>query len=282
MLRPLPRQLFLYSTPVLGSGDAQLARVYAFRDVTKEREADRLKSEFISMVSHELRTPLTSVKGYLDLFLDSDSESLSEPQHTLLAGVNRNVDRLLTLIGDLLDAASIEAGRIELHADVLDVARLVERSLIGMQVTLQEKQQTVRVDVGQDLPDIVGDPDRLDQILVNLISNASKYSGPGTTIRIMATVVDDMVAIAVQDQGIGIHQDEMPRIFERFFRARNPATSGVGGTGLGLSITRSLVELHGGALSVESEPGVGSTFTFTIPIVAMVAGGTGTAPEQGA
>ncbi len=268
VLSPVPRQLSLHSTPVNASGSAHLARLYAFRDVTREREADRLKSEFVSMVSHELLTPLTSVKGYLGLYLDVTEDDLSTEHRALLDGMNRNVERLLKLIRDLLDAARIEAGQFELRTGVIRVAEVVDHVTAAMEVQLSSKGQTVEVSIPSDLPSVSADRDRTDQVLTNLVSNASKYSGTGSTIHITAEVADNMVAISVRDEGIGISREDAAHIFERFFRAHNPAARAVGGSGLGLSITRSLVELQGGSLAVESEPGIGSIFTFTIPIAA--------------
>jgi len=263
VLKPQRRLLLLYSTPVPATDG--LARVFAFRDITRERESERLKSQFVSMVSHELRTPLTSVKGYIDLLLDGESGELSAGQQELLHVVQRNTDRLLVLVSDLLEAARLEAGRLDVRTASVDLVPVVNSVVAEMQVQTRERQQQVVVELPSLRPVVIGDPDRLHQILMNLVSNASKYSPIGTTIRITAQRRGDEVAVSVSDQGMGLSADDLHRVFDRFFRAKQPAMLNTTGTGLGLYITRSLVELQGGSMSVDSELGVGSTFTFTVP-----------------
>lgn len=263
VLKPQPRLLLLYSTPVPSTDG--LARVFAFRDITRERESERLKSQFVSMVSHELRTPLTSIKGYIDLLLDGESGELSTAQQELLRVVQRNGDRLLLLVSDLLEAARLEAGRLDVRSASVDLVPIVNSVVVEMQVQTRDRQQQVVVELPSVRPVVIGDPDRLHQILMNLVSNASKYSPQGTTIRITAERRGDEMAISVTDQGIGLSADDLHRVFDRFFRAKHSATQHTTGTGLGLYITRSLVELQGGSMSVDSELGVGSTFTFTVP-----------------
>jgi PAS domain S-box-containing protein len=267
---PQERQLELFSAPVRSDGRF-LGRLYGFRDVTQERELDRMKTEFVSQVSHELRTPLTAIKGFTDLILDGDAGEVNEEQSDYLQTVQQNADRLVALINDLLDVSRIESGRITLKLEPLDMHRILSGVLATMRPLVTAKAQTMTLDVPEDLPPAMGDHDRVVQVATNLVSNAHKYTPAGGAITVSASVVDGMVATAVRDTGIGIEPDDVARLFTRFFRVDSSLTREIGGTGLGLSIVKSIVELHGGTVTVSSEPGAGSTFTFTLPVA--------TAPE---
>ncbi len=265
---PVPRELELFSVPVNMKNGEYLGRLYAFRDVTREREADRLKSEFVSLVSHELRTPLTSIKGYVELMRDYGGDTLSGRQRDFLAIVTRNTDRLAALIDDVLDVSHIDAGRIELHPEPTDVSLLVRGVADSFRPQFAAKRQQVRLVLPGDLPVVWADPDRVVQILTNLLSNSQKYTPDGGRIGVSARRDAGEVRIDVRDNGIGLSPAERSHLFTRFYRAKNPASQGVGGTGLGLAISRSLVEMHGGQISVTSAPGKGSIFSFTLPITA--------------
>ncbi|HVB22254.1 MAG TPA: ATP-binding protein [Ktedonobacteraceae bacterium] len=275
---PEPRKLELFSTPVRGADAEYLGRLYVFRDVTREREVDRMKSEFVSLVSHELRTPLTSIKGYVDLLLDGDAGELTGEQQEYLGVVRDNAERLIALINDLLDVSRIESGKIELQRGPLDLACLIHRVAGSLQPSIAAKGQHLTLDLtgerelaprdrdGTPLPVVLADADRVTQILTNLLSNAYKYTPTGGSIAVRAYPQGDYVRVDVQDTGIGLSTEEQAQLFTRFFRARNRTTQEVGGTGLGLAIARSLVEMHGGKITVSSSPGLGSTFSFTLPI----------------
>lgn len=263
---PQERALQLFSTPVLTDGRF-LGRLYGFRDVTQERELDRMKTEFVSQVSHELRTPLTAIKGFTDLLLDGDAGDVNEEQQEYLDIVKSNVDRLVALINDLLDISRIESGRIKLQLAPIDLADIIRSVAATMRPLLEGKQQTLTtVCVAPDLPPAMGDHDRVVQVVTNLLSNAHKYTQAGGSISVSAERAGDMLRVAVQDNGMGIPADDIPKLFTRFFRVDSSLTREIGGTGLGLSIVKSIVELQGGAVSVDSEPGQGSTFAFTLPL----------------
>ena len=248
------------------------------RNVTREREVDRMKSEFVSLVSHELRTPLTSIKGYIDLLLDGDAGELTGEQRGYLDIVKDNADRLIALINDLLNVSRIESGKIELQRGPLDLARLIHGVADSLRPSIEAKGQHLTLSLagghesspgGRDgtlLPAVLADADRVTQILTNLLSNAYKYTPVGGSISVRACTQGDHVRVDVQDTGIGLSTEEQAQLFTRFFRARNQTTQEVGGTGLGLSIARSLVEMQGGKITVSSAPGQGSTFSFTLPI----------------
>jgi PAS domain S-box-containing protein len=261
---PAQRELELSSTPVENTAGQPLGRLYAFRDVTHEREVDRMKSEFVALVSHELRTPLTSIKGYAELLLADEADELTEEQRGFLHVVVRNADRLARLIQDLLDVAHIESGQIELKYAAVDLDRVIREVAATFRPQVKQKGQRLVVRVAMGLPAVWGDQDRLAQILINLVSNAHKYTPAGGQITVEARPEGEEVRIDIEDTGIGMSEEEQAQLFTRFFRAKNPTTQEAGGTGLGLAITRSLVEMHGGQLTVVSAPGQGSTFSVTL------------------
>jgi signal transduction histidine kinase len=229
------------------------------------QEVNQRKSEFVTLVSHELQTPLTSMMGYIELLLEGQGGPLAKRQREWVGIVGDNADRLMALIDDLLDIARIEAGRIELKRTPLDLVPLIQEVARALRPQLEGKDQWFSLELAEALPAVVGDADRVRQILTNLLSNALKYTPSGGRITITARGDAGRVRVAVQDTGIGLAPEDQAQLFTPFFRAQNDATQGVGGTGLGLAITRALVELHGGAITATSAPGQGSTFSFTLP-----------------
>ena len=262
---PQERQLALFATPVRIE-DRELGTLYGFRDVTQERELDRMKTEFVSQVSHELRTPLTAIQGFTDLMLDGDAGEVNEEQAESLGIVKSNADRLVALINDLLDVSRIESGRIKLNMAVVDVRAILDGVVAMMRPLLDAKGQTLTLSVEDGLPAAWGDHDRVVQVATNLVSNAHKYTQEGGSIEVSARREGEFVRVAVRDNGMGIAAEDMPRLFSRFYRVDNSLTREIGGTGLGLSIVKSIVEMQGGTVAVESQPGAGSTFAFTVPI----------------
>jgi signal transduction histidine kinase len=227
------------------------------------QEANRLKTEFVSMVSHELRTPLTSIQGYAELLLED--KQIPEVQRESLTIVKKNSDRLLGLINDLLDLSRMEAGRVDLHRTSLDLARLIPEVAGSLRPLIDAKRQRFRLDLGEVLPAVWADADRVTQILTNLISNAHKYTRVEGSITVAARRDDGFVRVDVSDTGVGLCPEDQAQLFTKFFRARDRSPQAAGGTGLGLVITRLLVELHGGQITVSSAPGHGSTFSFSLP-----------------
>ncbi len=263
---PKLREYQLVSTPVRTSTNEFLGRLYIFHDVSHEREVERLRNEFFSMVSHELRTPLTSIKGYVDLLQSGATGEVSPEQREFLDIIKTNTDRLVKLINDLLDLSRIDAGRLDLHLQAVDITLLARQVVNTLRPLINDKQQHVTLDLAPNTPPVWADNDRVVQILTNLISNAHKYTPSGGTIAITIRPVNDHVRVDVQDNGIGISPEDQPHLFSRFFRAKNRVTQQSPGTGLGLAITRSLVEMQGGEIFVTSTPNQGSTFSFTLPI----------------
>jgi signal transduction histidine kinase len=268
--------------------DAQgrlVGTVSLVRDVTELMRVDEMKSEFISLVSHELRTPLTSIKGYTDLVMAGDAGPINPEQAEFLGIAKSNVDRLVLLINDLLDISRIEAGRIKLHPTTVDLTMLFGETIRSFKPQLEAKAQIVSADLPKRKLQVLADRDRLSQILWNLLSNAHKYSPTGSRIRIKVKPVEaarmtsnapelierhaPMIAITVEDEGIGIAAQDQEKLFTKFFRVDNSLTREIGGTGLGLAIVKNFVEMQGGHVWVESpldaQTGQGTRFTFTVP-----------------
>jgi PAS domain S-box-containing protein len=263
---PQKRELEMYSTPVRTSLREHVGTLFVFRDVTHEREVERMKSEFVSLVSHELRTPLTSIKGYVDMLMDGDAGELKQDQVDFLQVVSKNAERLVTLVTDLLDVSKIEAGAMRLNLAPLDLAGVISEVVANLRPLNESKKQNVNINLPEKMPPLTGDTGRIAQVLTNLVSNACRYTPSGGTIRVDVRPEVEFVKISVTDTGIGISPEEQKKLFTKFFRAENPDVQKVGGTGLGLWIARSLVLMHGGEITVASLPGKGSTFTFTLPI----------------
>jgi signal transduction histidine kinase len=258
----------IHLSPVLSEGNF-FGTVSIFRDITKDVEVDRLKSEFVSTVSHELRTPMTSIKGYADLMLMGAAGELSDPQSRYLKVIKSNADRLHDLVNDLLNISAIETGKTTLDLRPLDMPQIIEQIVGHLHGRSQheEKNLIVKTDLAPGLPLVNADQARVTQILTNLVDNAFNYTPAGGQITISAKATLNHVFISVRDNGIGIARENQDKIFDRFFRAEDEAVQKVSGTGLGLAIVRSLIEMHGGHLAVESELGKGSTFTFNLPVV---------------
>lgn len=225
------------------------------------RRLEKAKSEFVSMVSHELRTPLTSIHGFSEILATKDME-LEKRKEFYRIIVNES-ERLSRLITNLLNLSKIEAG-IELNREMIDLPDLIEEDLEFFRS--QTAAHELKYRGAERLPQVYGDRDRIHQVFSNLLSNAIKYSPEGGTVEVETGVEGKYVTFSVTDHGIGIPGEELPHIFERFRRVENKELSGITGTGLGLAIVKHLVELHGGKITVRSEPGAGSTFTVYVPI----------------
>ena len=265
--KPVRREFDFASLPVINVDQTYIGRLYVWHDVTQERQIDRMKSEFVSMVSHELRTPLTSIKGFIDLLLiDKSVGELTELQREFLEIAQNNAQQLASIVNDLLDLTSIESGKIELRCEPFNINLLIHELLPSFQPAWDSRRQTFTQHLSEPAPIVFGDAARVTQILSNLLFNAHKYTPDAGHIDLTIKVVETVVRVEIIDSGIGLSKEEQARLFTRFYRARNEFTEAGGGTGLGLVITRSLVELHGGQIQVTSEPGHGSTFSFTLPL----------------
>ncbi len=237
--------------------------VWTVRDMSERARLERAKSEFVATASHELRSPLTSIKGFVEL-LQRSPENMSERQREFVDIILKSTDRLVELVNDLLDVARIEADHVEINRRPIDVGDVVHDVVELMQPRVLEKHQHLSSHVAPMLPPALADPGRLRQIVANLVTNAHLYTPEGGKIHVGVEPDRAWVQIVVADSGVGMTDEEVSRVFDRFYRAGNRSGSNPG-TGLGLSIVKSLVDLHFGQVAVESEPGIGSTFKVRLP-----------------
>jgi len=251
--------------------------VIALRDISTEKEIDRMKSEFISIVGHELRTPLTSIKNAVNIIFSKKAGDINENQIRFLSMADRNIDRLSGIINDLLDISKIESGTIKIELKSMDLRDPLDMAISSLLPGAREKSISIRKEIPFDLPQAYGDSDKLEQIFINLINNAIKFIPEGGRICVSARLVrksevgsqrsegEDFIEISVTDTGIGIGPDKIEKVFDRFYQVEEALTRGIQGTGLGLSIIKGLVDAHGGKIWAESEVGKGSKFSFTLP-----------------
>jgi signal transduction histidine kinase/GAF domain-containing protein len=272
VLRDPHQELQVLAAPTRDSLGRLTGRLWVVSDVTRERESDRLKNEFISVVSHELRTPLTSILGYTELLQAREFEP--DERREFVRTVYNEANHLSQIVEDMLGMSRLEAGGVKLQQWVVSLRQLIGELTAQLNIHLSSRHRLV-IHIPQQLPPAYVDRDKVKQILFNLLTNAAKYSPRGGEIALSVDETTNLpadhppgrfVLISVRDQGIGIAPEDLPQIWERFYRVDNSNTRRIGGTGLGLSIARALVELHGGRIWVESTLGQGTTFSFTLPV----------------
>jgi signal transduction histidine kinase len=237
--------------------------------------ANQAKSEFVSLVAHELKNPMTSIRGYTDLLRKGQLGAINEAQLSFLNTILSNVGRMDTLVADLSDMSKIEAGQLRLELGMVSIADAVDEVARSLKGQITAKDQTLRMQIPEDIPPVWADYTRLVQVLTNLVSNAHKYTPEGGDIRVWAertTIQHDAeslsegVHVAVQDNGIGIGPEDQEGIFQKFFRSEDEKARQAPGTGLGLNISKNLVELQGGRIWFESELRQGTIFHFVVPV----------------
>jgi signal transduction histidine kinase len=229
-------------------------------------ELDRMKDDFVASVSHELRTPLTSIRGYLELLREGEAGELTGAQHEFVAIVERNADRLLRLVGDLLFVAQVEAGKITLDPGLTDIEELVRQAVDTARPAATEKGIAVDLDLAVDgVSELHADRARLGQVLDNLISNALKFTQTGGHVTVPTSQDADAIVIEVSDDGMGMSPADVNRLFERFFRTASATKQAIQGTGLGLAIVKAIVEAHDGVITVRSIAGAGTVFRVELP-----------------
>lgn len=255
---------YLFSVTAIRGREGTLSGVVLLlRDITRLKEVDRLKSEFVMAASHELRTPLTSLGMSVDLLLEHVAQDLAEKDRDLLQAAHEEVHRMKALVNDLLDLSRIEGGTIEMEFERVPINTLFDQiqTIFKSQMEMKEVSLTLKMAV-DDLPSIRADANKITWVLSNLISNALRYVSKGGHIQLMARRIGPQIHLSVRDDGPGIPLEYQSRIFQKFVRLKGQQT---GGTGLGLAICKEIVRAHGGTIWVESSPGQGSTFTFTVP-----------------
>ncbi len=255
-----------HSAPVRSSRGERLGTVVVYHDLTREEQLDRLKSRLVATASHELRTPMTSIMGFVDMLRIGTYGPLSEIQQEPLMIIRSNVQRLVELVDDLLDMSRADAGELRLRKEQLDLADLLREVAEDLRGQFETRGVTISLDLPQAAVSIYADRAAMTQVTINLLGNACKYTPGGGHVDVRLRNGKGRLRVDVRDNGVGITPDAQPHIFTPFYRADNPLRDEVGGTGLGLSISQRLIELHGGRIWFESATGVGSTFSFSLPL----------------
>lgn len=253
-------------TPRVGEDGQVKGYIFLGTDITEQKEVSKLQDDFVGLVSHELRTPLTSVLGYLELLRDDPNEPLSETQLQYLAVAERNANRLLHLVGDLLFTAQVASDKFPIEIADVDLCAVIAASIDTARPSSQASNVLLLYKEPPEPIIISGDAMRIGQAVDNLLSNAIKFTPRGGTVTLKLERAEDTVTISVKDTGMGIPADELALLASRFFRASTATRNAVQGVGLGMSITKAIVTSHRGTLDVESEEGVGTMFTVTLPI----------------
>lgn len=235
------------------------------QDITERKKIEQMKSDFVALASHELRTPLTSIQGYAELILDGDVGEISREQREFLEIISQNTRRLEALINDVLDVEKIESGRMSMKREKVDLSRIVDSCVKTFKVMAENKGLKLEKDVKTSPMNVLGDSDRLSQVLSNLLSNAIKYTKEGE-VKISARIKGKFASVAVEDTGLGMSPEDMKIVFSRFFRAEDSYVRKTTGSGLGLSIAKATIERHNGDIKVESKLGAGSKFEVILPL----------------
>lgn len=246
------------ATPLITPQGKKAGGIVVFSDMSKEKEIEKMKSEFVSIVSHDLRSPLTSVKGYASMLLHYRNRLDDEKQIEFLEIIIREIDRLVRLIKTLLDLGKIESGRFDIQKGEVDLASIINNVVITYR---SSEEHNIKINIPAPLPVVIGDPDQLEQVMHNLVGNAIKYSPDGGVVEIGAIVQDKLLKVYVQDEGIGIPEEERDGIFDKFKRIKTGRK--IVGAGLGLFITKNIIDAHEGTIRVES-PEKGTRFMFSL------------------
>jgi two-component system phosphate regulon sensor histidine kinase PhoR len=264
--QPNRRYLEIIATPIVDGGE--WAGLVVFHDLTDIKQVEQVRRDFVANVSHELRTPLASIKSVIETLQSGALDDRAAAQD-FLSRADDEVDRLVQMVEELLELSRVESERVPLARQQVEMGQVLANAVGRMRPQAEKERVSLTLEVPPDLPSVIGDAERLEQAAVNLLHNAIKFTPGGGSVHVSAHLEDGAVTVNVSDTGIGITREDVPRIFERFYKAdRARARTGghpVGGTGLGLAVVKHTVEAHGGTVSVESELGHGSTFMFSIP-----------------
>ncbi len=242
--------------------------VTTLNDITRQREVEKIKAEFLANVSHELRTPLVAIQKSIAMILDKTAGEISPTQQQFISIADRNSKRLTLLINDLLDLAKLEARRMQLKRQLAGLDQVISEAVTSLEQWAKTKSVSIETDISAGLPLISADPNRLVQVLVNLIGNAIKFTPANGKITVSCSPSADgsSLEVRVKDTGVGIPKDDLNKIFDKFYQTKERPVSDISGTGIGLAIVKEIVELHGGKVWAESEPGSGAVFIFTMPL----------------
>ncbi len=256
--------VFISASPIDKSENAIIRIIVVFRDVSHERELDRMKTDFTSSVSHELRTPLTSIKAYTETIL-RDRNMPEEVQLEFLAIIDEESNRLATLIEDLLEVSRIDSGTVKVKCKLVDISSVIKRVSTALEPLAQKKNIQLKTNIENELPELNGDESKIESVIINLANNAIKFTPEHGEVAIDIKTANDEMIISVRDTGMGIPKEALSKIFDRFYRVYRPGKQ-IQGTGLGLSIVNKIVTMHNGRIEVESEVGQSTTFTVFLPL----------------
>jgi signal transduction histidine kinase len=255
------------SAPFWGPDHQVLGTVTVFHDISSFKELDEMKNDFVRMVSHELRSPLAAIRQQHTVILDGLAGELQPKQVEMLSRAQARIQGLLDLINDLLDLSRMEAGRGQLEQVPLQLGKVLQEVVELLQARAEDQQVRLLLELPAPLPLILADRRSMEEVFINLVSNAVNYSPDGGQVTISGMSHGDYLEVAVRDNGIGIEPEEIGKIFDKFYRVKHPKTRRVIGTGLGLSLVKGLVEAHRGTVEVESEVGRGTVFRVLLPTV---------------
>jgi len=258
--------LMAHIAPVRSEKGEVLGAVTVLRDISMLKAIDRMKSDFVAMVSHELRAPLTSVEQQLSVVLAGIIGEVNERQKEMLARAKERTHALLTLVNDLLDLSKIESGFVVQYKEPVQIAEVLEKAIGILKFQAEMKNITLQLSSPGTLPPVMADRGNMEEVFINLLSNGIKYTGNGGLVNLEAYTEGSYLCVQVSDNGIGIPPEDLPHIFDKFYRVKNAQTRKVTGTGLGLPIVKGIVEAHLGSIEVESQPGVGSRFRVYLPL----------------
>ena len=262
----ITRDVVVNGQTIINSEGKNLGAVAVIHDITKLKKTEKIKHEFVSIVSHELRTPLTSIRGSLGLLVSGIMGEFPEKAKKLIEIANNNCERLLLLINDILDIDKIEAGKMDFELKNHDLKHIITESIVANKIYADKYNVSIELIPTPSFPAVYVDSSRLMQVLVNLISNACKFSPSGDKVTVSIEPINSMVRVSVSDNGPGIPEEFQPRIFQKFSQADSSDTRGKGGTGLGLNISKNIIEQLNGTINFFSSPDSGTTFYFELPI----------------
>ena len=243
----------------------KIGAIIVFQDVTEQERLDRMRKEFVANVSHELKTPLTTIKSYTETLLDGAMEN-KEYTINFLKVIDSETERMTRLVKDLLQLSKLDYDNIQWNMKKISIYKIVNECVYRMNISAKQKSQVLEFNSDLDIPEIMGDKDRIEQVIVNILSNAIKYTPEKGKILVNLCLAEDEIIVKVSDNGIGIPKEDLPRLFERFYRVDKARSRMLGGTGLGLSIARQIVDAHKGEIKIQSEYGQGTEVFISLPV----------------
>ncbi len=252
------------TVPIVNEHNETEGAMLVLQDVTEQEKLDKMRKEFVANVSHELRTPLTTIKSYTETLLDGALEN-KEYTVNFLKVINSESERMTRLVKDLLQLSKLDYDKAEWNMKKLNILAIIRDCVVKMDISAKQKNQTLSFEALGELCELTGDKDRIEQVIINIISNAIKYTPENGSIKVTAGKLTDSVEIRIADTGMGIPKDDLPRLFERFYRVDKARSRAMGGTGLGLSIAKNIVEAHKGTIRIESEYGKGTEVIMNFP-----------------